>query len=159
MTLLGGAGLGLPMYHVGLVVPDVRAAMEQYSDTLGLTWASLRETKLKVVVDGQRRVGELAVTYSLEGPPHLELIQERGGSVWGADGLNLTHIGFWAADLEAAKRRLEESGLASAAYEHDGEGRLGRFSFHASGGGVWLELVRTTFQDDLDRWFAATRAT
>jgi hypothetical protein len=158
MTILGGAGKGLPMYHVGLVVPDLRAAMEQYADTLGLTWATPHETALKVVVDGQRRVGELSVTYSLDGPPYLELIQEHRGSVWGADGLNLTHIGFWADDLETAKRQLEESGLLSRVYEHDEQGRLARFSFHPSGGGVWLELVRSSFQDQLDAWFAATRA-
>ena len=157
MTFLGSPGQGLPFYHVGLVVPDVHAAMEQYTQTLGLTWATPHESALKVIVDGEPRVGQLAVTYSLQGPPHLELIQERSGAVWGTDGLALTHVGFWAEDLETAKRRLDESGLAARAYEHDGNGRLGRFSFHPSGGGLWLELVRASFQEELDAWFAATR--
>ena len=79
MTFLGSPGQGLPFYHVGLVVPDVHAAMEQYTQTLGLTWATPHESALKVIVDGEPRVGQLAVTYSLQGPPHLELIQERSG--------------------------------------------------------------------------------
>jgi hypothetical protein len=157
MTMLGSPGKGLPFYHMGLVVPDVHTAMEQYSETLGLTWATPRESALKVIVDGEPRVGELAVTYSLEGPPYLELIQERRGAVWSTDGLTLTHVGFWAEDLEAAKRRLDESGLMARVYEYDGNGGLGRFSFHPSGGGLWLELVRASFQDELDTWFAATR--
>jgi len=101
MTLFGVPGKGLDFYHIGLAVPDVRAAMEQYSATFGFTWARIHERTFEVRVDGERRRAEIAVTYSMQGPPYLELVEERRGSIWGADGLSLTHVGFWAEDLIA----------------------------------------------------------
>jgi Glyoxalase/Bleomycin resistance protein/Dioxygenase superfamily len=94
MTFLGGPGRGLELYHIGLTVPDLGAAMAQYSATFGFTWASIHESTPEVIVDGERRQAEIAVTYSMQGPPYLELVQERRGSIWGADGLALTHVGF-----------------------------------------------------------------
>lgn len=67
--LVGQLGDKPQMYHLGLVVPDVRAASEQYSDLFGLRWRSLRETVLPVRIDGQLRNADLLVTYSMAGPP------------------------------------------------------------------------------------------
>ena len=39
MTFFGVPGQGLELYHIGLTVPDLGAAMEQYTATLGFTWA------------------------------------------------------------------------------------------------------------------------
>lgn len=83
MTFLFGApGKGLDLYHIGLTVPDLRAAMEQYSDAFGFGWATVRESTHAVVVDGEQRQAQIAVTYSVQGPPYLELIEERRGAVW-----------------------------------------------------------------------------
>jgi hypothetical protein len=158
MTYFGGAGQGLELYHLGLTVPDLRAAMEQYSAAFGFGWASVRESALDVMVDGEPRRPEIAVTYSVQGPPYLELIQERSGSVWGADGLALTHVGFWAQDVLAGMRALESSGLAARVHDAGGDGRPLRYSYHPSGGGLWIELVHTSFQADLDSWIANTLA-
>jgi hypothetical protein len=66
--LVGQLGDKPQMYHLGLVVPDVRAASEQYSDLFGMRWRSLRETVLPVRIDGQLHNADLLVTYSLGGP-------------------------------------------------------------------------------------------
>jgi hypothetical protein len=158
MTLFGAPAKGLEMYHIGLTVPDVRAAMEQYSAALGFTWARIRESAPEVIADGERRRAEIAVTYSMEGPPHLELIQERSGSLWGAEGFALTHVGFWAEDLTAARRALDESGLVARVHDAGPAGRPARFSYHGFGGGLWIELVHTSFKQDLAGWIADTLA-
>jgi hypothetical protein len=152
----GAPGRGLDMYHVGLTVPDVRAAMESYSDAFGFTWASVHESRMSIVVDGVDRDAEIAVTYSVQGPPYLELVQERRGSVWGADGFALTHVGFWAEDIAAAKRGLEASGLPARVHAQESEGRPMRYSYHEFGGGLWIELVHTSFQAELSSWIAET---
>src|ERR1700738_1733413 len=143
---------GVDFYHIGVTVPDVHAAMDRYSAAFGFTWARLHERSVRVIVDGTPRGAEIAVTYSLEGPPYLELVQERGGSVWGADGFALTHAGFWAEDLEAAKRRLDESGLIARVHADTSGGGPMRFSYHQFATGLLIELVTTTLNAELAHW-------
>lgn len=156
MTFLGVPGKGLDLYHIGLTVPDVSAAMEQYSATFGFTWARIHERTFEVIADGERRRAEIAVTYSVQGPPYLELVEERRGSIWGADGFALTHVGFWAEDLGAAQRALAESGLVARVHDAGPDGRAARFSYHPFGGGLWIELVHTSFKPQLAGWIADT---
>ena len=111
-----------------------------------------------MIVDGERRQAEIAVTYSIQGPPYLELVQERRGSIWGADGLALSHVGFWAEDLSAGRRGLEESGLAARVHDAGRDGRPARFSYHPFAGGLWIELVHTSFKAQLADWIADTLA-
>jgi catechol 2,3-dioxygenase-like lactoylglutathione lyase family enzyme len=158
MTFLFGAGdRGLDLCHVGLTVPDLDAAMAQYADAFGFRWRGIHESTMNVLVDGQPRRAELAVTYSMQGPPYLELVQERTGSVWGADGLTLTHIGFWAEDVPAAMRRLDASGMVAEVTADSSGGRPLRYSYHRFAGGLWLELVHTSFAADLAAWTALGR--
>jgi len=152
--LFGAPGKGLDLYHIGLTVPDLRAAMEQYSDAFGFGWATVRESTHAVVVDGEQRQAQIAVTYSVQGPPYLELIEERRGAVWGADGLALTHVGFWAEDVSAAMRALDASGIAVQVQPDTADGRPLRYSYHRFGGGLWLELVHPSFEADLTGWIA-----
>jgi len=158
MTFLGVPGQGLELYHIGLIVPDLHAAMEQYTATFGFSWATVHESTPEVIVDGERRQAQIAVTYSVQGPPYLELVQERRGSIWGADGLALTHVGFWAEDLSAGRRALDESGLVARVRDDDRDGRPARFSYHPFAGGLWIELVHTSFREQLADWIADTLA-
>lgn len=156
MTFFGEARKGLEFYHIGLTVPDVRAAMEQYSAAFGFGWARIHERTPEVIAGGERRRAEIAVTYSLQGPPYLELIQERRGSIWGADGFALTHLGFWAEDLGAGRRALDESGLVARVHDAGPDGHPARFSYHPFAGGLWIELVHTSFKAQLADWIAGT---
>ena len=158
MTFLGVPGQGLELYHIGLIVPDLGAAMAQYTATFGFSWATVHESTPEVIVDGERRQAQIAVTYSVQGPPYLELVQERRGSIWGADGLALTHVGFWAEDLSAGRRALDESGLVARVRDDDRDGRPARFSYHPFAGGLWIELVHTSFREQLADWIADTLA-
>ena len=74
--LVDGLGDKPALYHVGLVVPDIEAAVEQYSELFGLRFASLRRTALEVRVDDVVQTPELIVSYSMDGPPYIELIEE-----------------------------------------------------------------------------------
>jgi hypothetical protein len=152
--LFGGGDRGLDLYHVGLTVPDLDVAMGQYADAFGFTWRSVHESAMDVLVDGQPRRAEIAVTYSVQGPPYLELVQERTGSVWGADGFSLTHVGLWADDMPDVMRRLAASGLVAEVHADGSGARPIRYSYHRFAGGLWLELVHTSFAADLAAWTA-----
>jgi hypothetical protein len=36
------------------------------------------------------------------------------------------------------------------------DGQAARFSYHPSGGGLWIELVHTSFKSQLSDWIAET---
>ena len=63
------------------------------------------------------------------------------------------HVGFWAEDLSAGQRALDESGLVARV--HDAS-RPARFSYHPFAGGLWIELVHTSFKSQLADWIADT---
>jgi Glyoxalase/Bleomycin resistance protein/Dioxygenase superfamily len=154
--LFGAPGKGLDLYHVGLTVPDLHEAMELYSRAFGFDWATVHERSPTVIVDGVSREAEIAVTYSVQGPPYLELVEERRGDIWGAAGLSLTHVGFWAEDIDAARGGLEAMGLPTRMHAPDIEGAPMRFSYHQTSSGLWIELVHTRFKAELADWIAAT---
>jgi hypothetical protein len=139
------------MYHVGVVVPDVGAAMTQYGEAFGFTWSAVGDTTLDVLVDGEARQARIAATYSLEGPPYLELVEERSGGVWAAQALGLQHVGLWTADLEGSVTRLEAAGLPGRVRHLPGEGQPALFSYHDGGAGLWWELVSTAFRPRLEK--------
>ena len=157
MTFLFGApGKGLDLYHIGLTVADLNVAMEQYASGFGFDWATVHERTPTVVVDGEPRQAQINVTYSLQGPPYLELVEERGDPIWGSEGFALSHVGFWAEDVAAAKRGLDAAGMPARVHAQESPEHPMRFSYHESGGGLWIELVHTSFRQQLNDWVGET---
>jgi catechol 2,3-dioxygenase-like lactoylglutathione lyase family enzyme len=149
VSWFGAPPLGLDLYHVGIVVPDARAAMQQYSDALGFTWTELGTTTFNAAVDGYVRQARIAVTYSREGPPYLELVEELSGGVWAADALALDHVGLWTDDLAGTVQRMEAAGFPSRVRHAPAPGEPELFSYHDSGAGTWWEVVSTAFRPRL----------
>lgn len=154
--LFGAPDKGMDLYHIGMTVPDLSVAMEQFSLAFGFDWATVHERTPTVVVDGVLRKAEIAVTYSIQGPPHLELVQERSGDIWGASGLSLTHVGYWAEDVAAAQRGLHAAGFTTRMHSPDDGGPM-RYSYNQTPSGLWVELVHTSFRADLTSWIASTQ--
>lgn len=144
------------LYHVGYVVDDIQAAMAHYGKALGLTWAVVTPRSLRVVVDGSEtpQEVELLATYSMQGPPYVELIQELSGDVWGRGARCLDHLGFWVDDLAGAFAELRSEGLDASVQAVDDHGCPIRFSYQrgASQSGPWIELVDRSVQPALLAW-------
>jgi hypothetical protein len=124
--------------------------MQQYSDALGFTWTELGLSTLDVVVDGRPRRARIAATYSREGPPYLEVVEELSGGVWAASGLALDHVGLWTDDLAGSVRRFEAAGLPGRVRHAPAADQPELFSYHDNGTGGWWELVSTAFRPRLE---------
>jgi catechol 2,3-dioxygenase-like lactoylglutathione lyase family enzyme len=135
------------MYHMGIVVPDMTSAIDLYSGLLGFEFAKVREQRLDVLADGRPRQVELLFTYSVNGPPYLELIEEVAGSTWASDSFGMNHLGFWARDIRKGAAQLEAAGLPARVRTV-----ATRVSYHATPNGVWVELVDQSFENDLAQW-------
>jgi catechol 2,3-dioxygenase-like lactoylglutathione lyase family enzyme len=117
------------IYHVGLVVPQLEAAIEQYSKALGVTFRPpVSRTYGKVdqhATDGHVYNGpfEGRFTYSVEGPPHIELMEASGEGIWAATGeQRFHHFGMWSDNPQAQAQKMERIGFRWEAklYSDDG---------------------------------------
>jgi hypothetical protein len=121
-----------PYFQVGVLVEDIDAAREELGAALGLEWS-----EIVVRENGEWRI---RVCFAKQGPPYLELIEGPAGSPWEAiGGSRIDHIGYWADDLDASKRRLDAAGLA---LEVDGSVHGGVFTYHRGRkSGLRVELI------------------
>lgn len=148
------------LYHVGYVVDDIEAAMAHYGAALGLSWAVVTPRVLRVVVDGADtpKDVELLATYSVQGPPYVELIQELSGGVWGPGSRRLDHLGYWVDDLPAAFAELSAKGLDASVQAVDAHDCPIRFSYQraSSQTGPWIELVDRAVRPALLAWVSGS---
>jgi hypothetical protein len=131
------------LYHVGIVVPDVEAAMAHFTDLLGITWGPVVETEAFPVRegDGTERIVPNTLCYSTE-PPYLELVQEVPGTVWECnEHSNLHHIGVWVDALPADSATYTELRCPLQLCGRDDDGALVQFAYHRDPLGVRIELV------------------
>ena len=132
------------MFHVGVIVPEIEAGMEEIGRRFGVSWprppgdASIRVRTAKGI-----QVMESRFAYTAEGPPYIELIQGVPGTVWeAASGSRIHHLGAFVDDLDAEIERLVAEGadLEMESVDEEG-GRIQAVSYLNSELGVRLELL------------------
>lgn len=144
------------LFHVGVRVPDLEAAMAELGSGLGLTWARIveREQALWTPNQGQHTV-PLRFTYSCEGPQHVELLQGAPGSIWhGADVPGVHHLGIWVDDLPSEVERLVTAGWDLEAAQRSPADGYGVMAYLRSPTGLLLEPVSAKVRPRFDRWWA-----
>lgn len=97
-----------PPYHFGLVVENLEQARAELTAALGLSWARDQCRSVCIEWAGVAQALDMAYAYTVEGPPYLEIIEQRPGSLY--DKLGLHHIGLWSDDPAGESSRL--AGLA-----------------------------------------------
>ena len=141
-------------HHFGIVVPDLDAAMEELGSQLGLTWAPVRHGERTVRHRGRLVTTDLRLTYSMEGPPHLELIGEARGTPWEPTGGGIHHAGFWVPDLRDTGRLLARAGMTpEATYDAEDGGLLG-FAYFTDANGFRVEILDDSRRELFDEWLA-----
>ncbi|SEO56197.1 VOC family protein [Trujillonella endophytica] len=133
-------------YHVGIVVEDVGAAMEEYGALFGVQWGQRRKAEFPVELRGTRRTLRFDSVFATSGPVRVELTVQKPDTFWRAGG-GMHHLGFWSDDPMADSRRLTAAG-----YEE--EARLFPFpddpvasvAFHRGPQGIFVELVSSTMR-------------
>lgn len=145
------------IFHTGIRVPDIRAAMAEMGDSLGVTWAQLVEhpgQSIWTPAAGQQRL-PLKFVYSCEGPQHIELLEGPAGSLWdGRDAPGVHHVGLWVDDVAAETDAVLARGwtLAAAAVSPD-EG-YGSYTYVVPPSGTIVELVNGAILPRFERWWA-----
>jgi hypothetical protein len=127
-------------FHVGYVVPDLDEAMRRLTASAGLRWAAPRrlpvtirtpagESSRSLRSEPADAVTQLDLTYSVQGPPHVELIAVQPGTVWGSEHCGLHHLGYWTGRFADDIDALTRAGFELEAGAVDEHGALARFAY------------------------------
>jgi Glyoxalase/Bleomycin resistance protein/Dioxygenase superfamily len=116
-------------FHVGYVVPDLSEAMERLTASAGLHWAAARTLPVVLRTPAGEISTEVNLTYSVQGPPHLELIAEQPGTIWGSEKPGFHHLGYWSSRFAEDIDALTRAGFEFEAGSVDEHGTLTRFAY------------------------------
>lgn len=116
-------------FHVGYVVPDLDKAMERLGACAGLRWAAVRVIPVTVRTPAGDTSVQVSLTYSVQGPPYLELIAQQPGTVWGSEYCGLHHLAYWSSRLTEDVDALTRAGFEFEAGAVDEHGTLTRFVY------------------------------
>ena len=84
-------------YHLGFTVPDLDAAAAQMRAATGVEW--------RPVHSGRLGEWEYRITFSVQGPPYLELVEGPAGSPWDSSaGPRLDHLGIRLELVDVAQQ-------------------------------------------------------
>ena len=143
------------LYHSAVIVDDVHATVERLAATTGMRFAPVMDTPFPVRIDGEVRMLDMTLTYSVD-EPHLEVVRAMAGTPWNVHpGQPLHHVGFWVEDLDAVSRELTEGG---ARLEVCGAGETpgpSVFAYHVGPDGLRIEIVDRATEPGFRAWLAA----
>ena len=139
-----------PFYHVGIIVPELGRAQRDLTDALGLRWAGEQRTELPVLIDGNQVTRDIGFVYSVDGPPHVELIAATEPPWSAQEGLH--HMGMWTEDVVADMDALVADGYTVAATGVNRKGTSAGFAYLRNPAGFLLELVDVRSRASFDRW-------
>ena len=143
----GPPHLGTP-YHVGMVVHDLDAAKAELSALLGTRWAKDTSPALVVRADGQELRVRLRVALTIEGGPHIELLQQLGPGPWRAPKVH--HLGFFVDDVAATEAALVGGHGFVPLVEHVAEpGEEPRWCYLRNPNGLAFELVHRSMEQTI----------
>ena len=116
----------LDVFHVGVVVDDLDAAMTAMGANLGIRWAPVQErTQTVRRGDGEVRREAIRFTYSVDGPPHLELIDSASDALWATTPPGcLHHVGAFADDVRLPPGAGDDVGVRRRRRARTGRLRL-----------------------------------
>lgn len=137
------------LYHTGIVVPDLEAAMARFTALAGYRWITPLSYTLafRTVAAGTHEFTS-TIVYSVDSP-HIELIEEVPGSPWvAAPGNSVHHLGYFTDSLVDAARALEDNGFTFEATAAVSDSELALFAYFVDSFGTRIEIVdRALFPD------------
>ena len=137
----GAAVRHADLWHTGIVVDDLGAAMDELAEQLGVTWY-VGGAEVRMTTDEGVRTVETSYALSKEGPHHVELGQSLQGTLWTAPAPgHAHHLGYWVDDVAAASAALERLGSPRVATLAMNDDAPPMCAYHRSGNGLYVEVV------------------
>jgi catechol 2,3-dioxygenase-like lactoylglutathione lyase family enzyme len=134
------------IHHIGILVPDLEAAMDKWGRVLGYSFSPIgryRTHRYCDHSDPELHFHDARISFSLEGPPHIELMEATGTGTHAAAQLGVHHFGFpGTPDTKARMAELAELGIGADGQSFNADGELLLwFTQKAAMDGVRLEYI------------------
>lgn len=134
------------IHHIGILVPELEEAIEKWSQLTGYTFGPIHRYRSSRYADASNpdpHLHDARLSFSLEGEPHLELLEATGDGTHGRDHLGVHHLAFVDYDdLSVEKQRLADLGVVVNGEDRNADGDiLLFFSDPATTSSVRLEYV------------------
>jgi catechol 2,3-dioxygenase-like lactoylglutathione lyase family enzyme len=140
-------------FHVGIVVDDLEASLEEYAALFGYEWCDEVHVEQNVLLDEGEETIDFQFRYS-RSAPRIEVIQGQPGTLWTpAPGSGIHHLGYWSDDVSSDGRSLEQAGWMMEAAGTDERG-LRSWAYHRSVHGPRIELVSLALRPLLEPMWA-----
>jgi catechol 2,3-dioxygenase-like lactoylglutathione lyase family enzyme len=152
-----------PIHHVGLLVPDLPAAVDLLGAALGRSFLPPRRVTSQHRVDpgefGDEEPHESTsfISWSTSGPPYYELIEGKpvpaGLLSIAVHGTGLHHVGMFVPDVDAEIRRLASLGIAPQTRALTEDGRtLCCWTHPTPGSGLIFEYIEEAARPAVQQW-------
>lgn len=145
------------LFHVGILVPDIREAATRFSDVLGITFRDPAIAHVDRFDQGGRiEALDLRITWSIEGPPYLELLESQDNEgLYGTLQEGLHHVGLWEPDPSSLMTRLIGLGLRNEATQYDPDGGvLATYTAPDEMYRTRLEFINELRRPGMETWLA-----
>jgi hypothetical protein len=144
---------GTDQFHIGIVVDELDAALEELGGLFDYAWCPVLAIETPVVLPDREIMLGLRFAYSRT-EPRVELISSVPGTPWvPAEGSGIHHAGYWSDDVVADGRALVARGYAEEARGVDPNGNP-MWSYHRSPHGPRIELVSRQIKSGLEQYWA-----
>jgi catechol 2,3-dioxygenase-like lactoylglutathione lyase family enzyme len=128
-----------PPYHLAMVVEDLEKAKAELGAALGLTFVKPQRRQVQMEAPGGPISFEVCYVYSCQGPPYIELIEQRAGTIF--ERLGLHHVGIWSDDRVAESKRLDGQGWPRETVGLRPDGSWAGGLYHRGTGDLRIEVV------------------
>jgi hypothetical protein len=145
---------GSDQFHVGIVVDDLDAALEDLGSLFGYEWCPVFAIETPVVLPEGEIMADLSFVYS-KTEPRVELIRAMPGTPWvrAADS-GIHHAGYWTEDIAVDGRKLDARGYAEEARGVLPDGTP-IWAYYRSPKGPRIELVSRQLRSGLEQYWAS----
>lgn len=132
--------------HIGILVPNLEEGIARWSAATGYTFSPIARYRTDRYADHSNpepHFHDARISFSLEGPPRIELMEVTGTGTHGPAEVGVHHLAFTAVeDCQGRMDALAELGIGSDGISLDVEQRiLLWFTEKAALDGVRLEFV------------------
>ncbi|MCR2808375.1 MULTISPECIES: VOC family protein [unclassified Microbacterium] len=144
------------IHHIGFLVADLEAAIAHWSKVTGYTFSPIARYRTERYADASNpepHWHDARISFSLEGPPHIELMEFHGAGTHAVtEGEGFHHLGFMnTPDIEARMAQMQAMGFTVNGQSIDENGHVVLwFTDKADLGNVRLEYVSADPQPIVD---------
>lgn len=141
-------------FHIGIVVPDLAAAVARFSEVLGISFTQPATFQIPCLEDPDPHPFDLVAVYSETAAPYYELIQAAGdGIVSLKNAGRLLYFALWEPDMAGRIEALKKQGIGIDAYFRKDPASTPFAMITAPDLlGVRIEYVDVSAENAIDQW-------